>query len=381
MILNQKTLLEVVATYLINCGCDSAKTRAYFSAHRFSSGIVMRLPAVCVIPGNKPEESKSNQSHIHVTSKSCEFFYSKSTLAKTTVSTPWVRQNLKISDNNLKALHGEKNLSQGLVLTDSYTMKKIGCRRNTEKQVQLSKLSDDHDSFIKLRKGLYEGDLLVFLKYRNEDGLFAVGIPRTYHELHFEFEKKKFKMAIYEPLESENAIPIKSAVETVLIEQNSNDTIESEELIYDAIYQSLVEVAKASSTTYTAEEYVEQNPEGNSITSHRPPTNPALGKEAIRDNGYRCSVNAGHDTFLKSDGTTYMEVHHIIPLIQQKNFKCKLDTKANIVPLCPNCHRKLHYGRSEDIEIILQDLFGKKEEALKKSGLDITFDNLMSYYR
>lgn len=41
----------------------------------------------------------------------------------------------------------------------------------------------------------------------------------------------------------------------------------------------------------------------------------------------------------RSDGSPYLEVHHIVPLAQKG-----LDTVANTVALCPNCHRERHYG-------------------------------------
>lgn len=40
-----------------------------------------------------------------------------------------------------------------------------------------------------------------------------------------------------------------------------------------------------------------------------------------------------------SDGTPYLEVHHKIPL--SKN---GLDTLDNAIAVCPNCHRKAHFG-------------------------------------
>lgn len=39
------------------------------------------------------------------------------------------------------------------------------------------------------------------------------------------------------------------------------------------------------------------------------------------------------------DGTPYLEVHHRMPLAQGGE-----DTVENAVALCPNCHRRLHYG-------------------------------------
>lgn len=40
-----------------------------------------------------------------------------------------------------------------------------------------------------------------------------------------------------------------------------------------------------------------------------------------------------------SDGTPYLEVHHVIPLAEDGD-----DTVENAIALCPNCHRKKHYG-------------------------------------
>lgn len=43
--------------------------------------------------------------------------------------------------------------------------------------------------------------------------------------------------------------------------------------------------------------------------------------------------------FRKSDNTPYLEVHHKIPLALGGE-----DTVKNTIALCPNCHRKAHYG-------------------------------------
>ncbi len=40
-----------------------------------------------------------------------------------------------------------------------------------------------------------------------------------------------------------------------------------------------------------------------------------------------------------SDGTPYLEVHHVIPLADGGD-----DTVKNTRALCPNCHRKAHHG-------------------------------------
>jgi len=41
----------------------------------------------------------------------------------------------------------------------------------------------------------------------------------------------------------------------------------------------------------------------------------------------------------KKTGEPYLEIHHIVPLSQGGS-----DTIDNVIALCPNCHRKRHYG-------------------------------------
>ncbi len=46
----------------------------------------------------------------------------------------------------------------------------------------------------------------------------------------------------------------------------------------------------------------------------------------------------------KSDGSLYLEVHHIIPLSKQDLYEENLDVLDNVTAICPNCHREAHYG-------------------------------------
>ena len=60
----------------------------------------------------------------------------------------------------------------------------------------------------------------------------------------------------------------------------------------------------------------------------------------------KCGKNAPFRR--KSNGTPYLEVHHKIPLSEQINNDSNLDTLENVVALCPNCHRKAHFGLTLD---------------------------------
>ena len=73
-----------------------------------------------------------------------------------------------------------------------------------------------------------------------------------------------------------------------------------------------------------------------------------------------------------------MEAHHLIPLSAQDNFSSGLDADANIVCLCPNCHRNLHYGKN--IKDLLKILYDLRVQELEESGICISYDELMKLY-
>ena len=53
-----------------------------------------------------------------------------------------------------------------------------------------------------------------------------------------------------------------------------------------------------------------------------------------------CELCTNPGPFLKPNGERYLEVHHVIRLVNSG-----ADTVTNAVALCPNCHRKLHSGK------------------------------------
>jgi Predicted restriction endonuclease len=85
---------------------------------------------------------------------------------------------------------------------------------------------------------------------------------------------------------------------------------------------------------------------------------------------FKCEINSRHETFIaEKTGKPYMESHHAIPMRQQPHFDNSLDIYANLICLCPICHRKIHYGiRSNRIEM-MQQLYQKRSGRLAKSGI------------
>jgi 5-methylcytosine-specific restriction protein A len=64
-----------------------------------------------------------------------------------------------------------------------------------------------------------------------------------------------------------------------------------------------------------------------------------VAEALLRAKGFceRCGQQA---PFLrKADGSPYLEVHHKIPLSEDGT-----DTLENVLALCPNCHREIHFG-------------------------------------
>ena len=106
--------------------------------------------------------------------------------------------------------------------------------------------------------------------------------------------------------------------------------------------------------------------------------NPIKAKKAIVLSDFKCNVDNAHITFLNKNSKPYMEAHHLIPMASQDRFENSLDIDANIVCLCPNCHRQLHYGKN--IQKELKTLYDARKELLKKSGINISFDDLLKYY-
>lgn len=67
-----------------------------------------------------------------------------------------------------------------------------------------------------------------------------------------------------------------------------------------------------------------------------------------------------------------MEGHHLIPLKSQPKFECSIDVYANVVCLCPNCHRLMHFGRDKERIYMAESFYEHRSERLAKSGLDIS---------
>lgn len=73
-----------------------------------------------------------------------------------------------------------------------------------------------------------------------------------------------------------------------------------------------------------------------------------------RANGY-CQLCHSIAPFYYNNGKPYLETHHIISLADNGR-----DDLCNVVALCPNCHKKMHYLRLETDFEYLKDIASKK---------------------
>ena len=101
--------------------------------------------------------------------------------------------------------------------------------------------------------------------------------------------------------------------------------------------------------------------------------NQIIISQAIDGADHRCECDSDHQTFIaRSSGKAYMEGHHLIPMRYQAHFDCGIDVYANVVCLCPICHRLLHFGREPERSYAAEQLFDLRKDRLIKSGIDLS---------
>lgn len=78
-----------------------------------------------------------------------------------------------------------------------------------------------------------------------------------------------------------------------------------------------------------------------------------------------CSCGKNHPTFIRTDGTKYFEVHHLIPQSTIKQFGLSsilVDAPDNKYLLCSNCHNEIHYGLQERKRNLLKKLYSSNKD-------------------
>ncbi|MDR2962295.1 MAG: HNH endonuclease [Bacteroidales bacterium] len=85
--------------------------------------------------------------------------------------------------------------------------------------------------------------------------------------------------------------------------------------------------------------------------------------------------------FKNKNGKTYLEGHHIIQMENSKFFKNSLDVIENMIPLCPNCHSKIHNAENKEVVKMLDVIYAKiDKKAFMKQGIFVDENTLRSFY-
>ncbi|MGA2239175.1 MAG: HNH endonuclease [Candidatus Bathyarchaeia archaeon] len=74
----------------------------------------------------------------------------------------------------------------------------------------------------------------------------------------------------------------------------------------------------------------------------------AIGGKVKMLNGHKCQV-CHSPPFMTRTGRPYAEAHHLTPLHRLEPGSL---TSQNVICVCANCHRKMHYG---NVELIAAD--------------------------
>ena len=102
-------------------------------------------------------------------------------------------------------------------------------------------------------------------------------------------------------------------------------------------------------------------------------------EQVLKADKYRCEIDSQHKTFVtRRNDQLYLEGHHLIPISRQDEFEKSLDVYANIIGLCPNCHRQLHFGKKDEVRNILKGLYDLRADRFVKSGIPVSKDEFLA---
>ena len=113
------------------------------------------------------------------------------------------------------------------------------------------------------------------------------------------------------------------------------------------------------------------------ITKELPDRSNIIRNQIIEASEHKCEYDNLHFSFIQEkDNKQYVEAHHIIPLKYQDKFENSLDVYANVIALCPNCHRKIHYGLKTEVNDMLNKIYIERIERYENSGIKIGINDL-----
>ena len=109
-----------------------------------------------------------------------------------------------------------------------------------------------------------------------------------------------------------------------------------------------------------------------------------LKRIARQESNYHCIMEDYSDCrYFTSKETkhNYLEVHHLIPRAVANKFDTSIEVLSNYVPLCPNCHRKIHLAVDREREDMIRYIYKKRKVGLAEKGIEVDkIEELFSFY-
>lgn len=123
---------------------------------------------------------------------------------------------------------------------------------------------------------------------------------------------------------------------------------------------------------------------GNGFEENKNYKSNSLKREKAKSkSGYLCELgdrNKCQYFTSKASNKNFLEAHHLVQMEFSNDFENSIDVIANLIALCPNCHRRLHHAKDEDRIGDIEYLFLKRKKQLKEKGIVLSLAELKDYY-
>lgn len=108
-------------------------------------------------------------------------------------------------------------------------------------------------------------------------------------------------------------------------------------------------------------------------------------KQLAKDKSqYKCvlkDLNGCNYFTSKEENKNFLEIHHLVPREFSYEYADTIEFVENYIPLCPNCHRRIHKAVDRERKDIIRYLFNLRINDLKKNNIDIKLNTLFEYYK
>jgi len=221
---------------------------------------------------------------------------------------------------------------------------------------------------------IVHGDKLRFSIRESEVELFDISSEYFLNYLKYTFELFQERLKI--PLENET-----NDAETnyQLRGEIARNEESEEESFQRAVEQQISENQNNITKEITYKRKPKQNRSKIVITKYS--RDEEVAARALEFARYKCEIDNNHVTFVsRRSGKNYVEAHHLIPICFSDEFDFSLDVEANIVSLCPNCHKKIHHGLDYEVKELIEILYFRRNNHLYQCGLSIGLNRLHLLY-